>query len=134
MRGKRIDYLKRINAIQEFYEIHPGAHVNDLIEYLQTIPIGTISSTLSFMERSGHLVQTGMGYYKNPDEISPSEQVAKDILKFKTTPTLFNQKAQKMFINESAPVNDAKAVNDAIALLKSKGMKVLKSVTEFIEI
>lgn len=134
MRGKRIDYLKRINAIQEFYEIHPGAHSNDLIEYLQPIPIGTITSTISFMERSGHLVQIGVGYYKNPEEIAPSEQVAKDILKFKNTPTLFNQKQQKMFINDSALLNDADAVNAAIALLKSKGMKVLKSVTEFIEI
>jgi hypothetical protein len=129
-------YVARIERVQKWISANPGVHVNEMLDTFSDTPRGTISSLLSFMLKTGHVIRGGKGFYALPEVVASPRSVAYDIKKSKDTPNLFSksyQKAQRVKDETSkAPesnevtkvLNRNQSVMDSIDLLKSYGYKV----------
>ena len=132
----RFSYVARIERVQKWISANPGVHVNEMLDTFSDTPRGTISSLLSFMLKTGHVIRGGKGFYALPEVVANPRSVAYDIKKSKDTPNLFSksyQKAQRVKdetskateSNEVTKVlNRNQSVMDSIDLLKSYGYKV----------
>jgi TolA-binding protein len=131
-------YLNRLESFQNYFKHYPKSKLKDLCEYFKDMPYGTISATLSFMYQSGHLTKNDKAEYSLPAVVSTARQIAVDIAKM--------QKAKRKIQENEQSINDLfaesrmqiksiqKQIEEAVALLKSQGYKVLAKKTEYTEI
>jgi len=130
--------IERIKTIQDLLSKNPsGLKALEICNSLSNSPVGTVSSTLSLMKKTGNLLYENERYIlplfpKRAEDITNNLSSYKkryirewrDKRKAKRTPTIFDQ---------DKPV-EANAIQDAITLLKRNGFRVYKSVTELKEV
>jgi hypothetical protein len=130
--------IERIKTIQDLLSKNPsGLKALEICNSLNNSPVGTVSSTLSLMKKTGNLLYENERYIlplfpKRPEDITNNLSAYKkryirqwrDKRKEKQNPTIFDQ---------AKPV-EANAIQDAITLLKRNGFRVYKSVTELKEV
>jgi hypothetical protein len=145
MKSREI-YYNRLAALQTYFKENPKSTLNDAAAYFTEIPKGTISSTLSFMYQTGHLVKNGEGRYSVPAILSSPKQIAGDITRnqkkkqedIKNGAHLISQNGRLFSVEPLDTPRHAstiqKQIEDAIALLKSQGYKILAKKTEYAEI
>lgn len=127
------NYLIRIQLIQNWFMDHPNQHVNKLFDFLPEMNRGTISCNLSQMKKAGHLIQKEKGFYRLPENPASPEKVARDIaemLRDNRTKIHGTRKA----IQTTLKIETDDNMEEAVALLKSRGYKILAPITEFKEI
>ena len=143
-----------VNRVVKIYDLlqHHKKYLSrrELIELLNE-PQGTVSPFLSWMLKTRHLLQDeDGGKFYLPTFLAPPVKVAKEIQKLLKTERLERQqrKAERLkkvvnslFEEPTLPIpklefqrSEPQDIENAIALLKSNGYKVLKQITEFKEI
>jgi hypothetical protein len=138
--------IERIAKIYDALNRRVEATATDLQKELNE-PLGTVSTCLSYMVRTGYLYRNNNLYdirlKADPREVAL--KIRKTILEDKAirkqralnrSRTLFDQPTPKKLIEEwmhEAPAKPEK-IKAAINLLKNNGYKILKPTTEFKEI
>ncbi len=100
-------YVARIERVQKWYGANAGQHVNEMLDEMKDTPRGTLSSLISFMVSTGHLVRHSKGFYTLPEIVANPRSVAYDIKKSKKSPSLFKRvKGVRPEMPQNAPVEN----------------------------
>jgi ribosomal protein S8 len=130
MRTTKKFYLDRLKAVYDYFKANPGAHRNSLVQALTQYPMGTLSSDLSLMTKTGYLKQVSSGCYSVPalSHCNP-EEIAVAIKRVHRQ----KQPVDNLTIFDKSTIDNL-AVEQAIALVKKNGYRVYKSVTKLEEV
>lgn len=130
MRTTKKFYLDRLKDVYNYFKSNPGAHRNELTKTLSQYPIGTLSSDISLMTKTGYLKQVASGCYSVPAmSFCTPEQIALDIKRAHRQ----KKTVENLTIFDKS-TNDNLAIEQAIALVKKNGYRVYKSVTKLEEV
>lgn len=130
MRTTKKFYLDRLKDVYNYFKSNPGAHRNELTKTLNQYPIGTLSSDISLMTKTGYLKQVASGCYSVPAmSFCTPEQIALDIKRAHRQ----KKPVENLTIFDKS-TNDNLAIEQAIALVKKNGYRVYKSVTKLEEV
>ena len=133
------NFVKRIEAIQRFLTNNPRSKFVDICEAFPNIKPGTLSCNLSLMTQSGHLTRNEFYQYSAPAVLSTANKIIGDITKMQKLKysKQSESKPSDLFNAPSNPdkiLSIQKQIEQAVALLKSQGYKVLAKKTEYTEI
>lgn len=137
MRSKE-NFAKRIESIQSYLIANPRSKFVDICENFPHIKPGTLSCNLSLMTQSGHLNRNEYYEYSAPAVLSTAKQILGDISKMQKAKRKIQQNEQAtsdLFTESKTQIRSIqKQIEEAVALLKSHGYKVLAKKTEYTEI